>query len=150
MKINTKHFGEIEVEDQKVIDFAGGIPGFPNSKKYVMLSKKDNGQLFCWLQSVEEADTAFAVTVPYVFYPDYTPNVPDEDLAKIGVDGEEAMKDLSVFSIMVIPDNAKDATINLKAPVVINQATNKGGQFIVSNAEYDVRHKLSDLVELYA
>ena len=150
MKINTKHFGEIEVDEGKVIEFSNGILGFEDSKKYVMLSKKDNGQLFCWLQSVDDADTAFAVTVPYVFYPDYKPNVADEDLAKIGINGQDEIKDLSVFSIMVIPDETKNTTINLKAPVVINQATNKGGQFIASNAEYDVRHKLTDLVGLYA
>ena len=75
MKINTRHFGEVSIEENKIIKFAEGIPGFPNSKNYVMLSKKDQNQLFCWLQSVDETDTAFALTVPYVFYPDYKPDV---------------------------------------------------------------------------
>ena len=150
MKINTKHFGEVNIEDNKIIKFAEGIPGFPNSKNYVMLSKRDQNELFCWLQSVDEADTAFALTVPYVFYPDYRPDVADSELATIGVHGMDDMKDVSVFNIMVIPNNAMDATVNLKAPVVINEKTNMGGQFMANNADYTVRHKLADLVEMYA
>ena len=150
MKINTKHFGEVSIEENKIIKFAEGIPGFPNSKNYVMLSKRDQNELFCWLQSCDEADTAFALTVPYVFYPDYRPDVADSELATIGVHGTEDMKDVSVFNIMVIPNNAMDATVNLKAPVVINEKTNMGGQFIANNADYTVRHKLADLVEMYA
>ncbi|MCQ2979433.1 MAG: flagellar assembly protein FliW [Clostridia bacterium] len=150
MKINTKHFGELNIEDNKIIKFAEGIPGFPNSKNYVMLSKREQNELFCWLQSVDETDTAFALTVPYVFYPDYRPDVADSELASIGVNGAEDMKNVSVFNIMVIPDNAKDATVNLKAPVVINEKTNMGGQFIANNADYTVRHKIADLVQMYA
>ena len=150
MKINTKHFGEINIEESKIINFAEGIPGFPNSKNFVMLSKKEQSQLFCWLQSIEEADTAFALTVPYVFYPDYRPDVADSELATIGVTDSEDLKDISVFNIMVIPKNAKEATINLKAPVVINEKVNKGGQFIANNADYTVRHRIADLVQMYA
>ena len=150
MKINTKHFGEVSIEENKIIKFAEGIPGFPNSKNYVMLSKRDQNELFCWLQSCDEADIAFALTVPYVFYPDYKPDVADSELATIGVHGQDDMKDISVFNIMVIPNNAKEATVNLKAPVVINEKTNMGGQFIANNADYTVRHKLADLVQMYA
>ena len=144
MKINTKHFGEIEVDEGKVIEFSNGILGFEDSKKYVMLSKKDNGQLFCWLQSVDDADTAFAVTVPYVFYPDYKPNVADEDLAKIGINGQDEIKDLSVFSIMVIPDETKNTTINLKAPVIINAKENRGCQVVLENEKYKFKHIITE------
>ncbi|MCQ2749288.1 MAG: flagellar assembly protein FliW [Clostridia bacterium] len=150
MKINTKHFGEVDIEENKIINFAEGIPGFPNSKNYVMLAKKDQSNLFCWLQSVEEADTAFAMTVPYIFYPDYKPDVADSELATIGVNTQEDLQDLSVFNIMVIPNDAKNATVNLKAPVVINEKAGKGGQFIANNADYTVRHRISDLVQMYA
>lgn len=150
MKINTRHFGELNIEDNKIIKFAEGIPGFPNSKNYVMLSKKDQNELFCWLQSVDETDTAFALTVPYVFYPDYKPDVADSELVSIGVASQEDLKDVLVFNIMVIPNDAKNATVNLKAPVVINEKTNMGGQFIANNQDYTVRHRIADLVQMYA
>ncbi len=143
MKINTKHFGEIAVDDQKIINFDYGIPGFPESKQFVLLNdkEKEDGP-FYWLQSVNNGETAFAVASPFLFYPSYQPKVSDDDVNyAIGTTNPD---DITVLNIMVIPDNAGDTTINLKAPVLINLQNNKGAQFIIENEEYGIRHRLCD------
>ena len=37
MKIQTKIFGEFEIEDDKVIEFPKGIIGFPDMTKFALL-----------------------------------------------------------------------------------------------------------------
>ena len=37
MKVNTKLFGEIEIDDDKVITFDGGIVGFPDLKRFALM-----------------------------------------------------------------------------------------------------------------
>ena len=149
MKINTKHFGEVEINQEKIIKFENGVPGFPESKNYILLGDMQANQPFCWLQSTDNSETAFTVTSPYVFYNEYKPDVPDEEMANI-MGANDTVSDISVFSIMVVPNDVKETTLNLKAPVIINSKTNKGAQIIVNNEEYGVRHRITDLVEASA
>ncbi|MEM6553704.1 MAG: flagellar assembly protein FliW, partial [Planctomycetota bacterium] len=58
MIIKTSRFGEVEVDDNRVIRFERGVLGFPKYKDYVLI---DGGEesYFWWLQSVEVPDLAF-------------------------------------------------------------------------------------------
>jgi len=41
MLLKTKHFGEINIDESKIIEFKDGIPGFENLKRYVVLYDGD-------------------------------------------------------------------------------------------------------------
>jgi flagellar assembly factor FliW len=41
MKVNTRIFGEIEIGEEKIIDFSWGLLGFPNMNKFTLLHDKD-------------------------------------------------------------------------------------------------------------
>ncbi|MDF1615990.1 flagellar assembly protein FliW [Petrocella sp. FN5] len=146
MKINTKHFGEVEIDEERIVVFEQGIFGFEDSKRYVMLYEdEDTKNGLCWMQSVDDEGLSLPVINPMFWFPDYSPEVADEQIARIGALKEE---DLNLFSVVVITDNIESMTTNLKAPIVINIQTKKGMQVIVANEEYEIKHNLYEQMKL--
>ena len=47
MKINTRIFGEIEVEEDKIIHFVNGIVGFPELKEFALVFDEEKGDRGC-------------------------------------------------------------------------------------------------------
>lgn len=137
MMLKTRHFGTLNIEEDKILNFEAGIPGFADSKRFVLLKNDDADSPFCWLQSVEEEDVALALVNPFSFYPTYSPEIKDELVEDLGTNKEE---ELTVYNVLVVPDDLKQMTVNLKAPIIINANEKKGMQVIADNAEYGVRH----------
>ena len=71
MQLKTVNFGEIEINEEDVIIFPEGIPGFEDSKKYVLIGNESNEAVFFWLQSVDAPDLCFVVTDPFMVYDGY-------------------------------------------------------------------------------
>ncbi len=143
MKINTKHFGTVDIEEQDIILFEDGIPGIVGSKRYAMLINSEEESPFFWIQSVDDENVALALINPVTFYPDYAPKVEKEIIQKLGEPKEE---NLIVCSIVVIPEDITKMTVNLKAPLVINRDTELGMQVIVENEDYHIRHNLYEQI----
>lgn len=141
MKISTKYFGDIEIGDEKIIHFDNGVLGFEDYKDYTILYDIEAGEkaFFSWLQSIDEKTLAFPIVNPFKVDESYNPQVNDEMLAPIG---EFADEDLVVFLMATIPADVKEASVNMKAPVIINAATRKGIQLIIESSEYEIKHKL--------
>ena len=130
MKANTRFFGEIEIDDDKIITIEKGMIGFPELKKFALIFNEEKGKeaKIMWLQSMDEPAVAFPVVHPNEVKPDYNPTVNDEVLAPLG-----ALNDENTYVLVTVtatPD-VKKSTVNLKAPVVINTDTKKGCQIIV-------------------
>ncbi|MCL2574262.1 MAG: flagellar assembly protein FliW [Defluviitaleaceae bacterium] len=137
MKLETRNFGEIEILEQDVIDFNDGLPGFPESRRFVLLSEDDSPVSF--LQSVEGDDVSFVVVDMMAFGHHYHPWV---DASHIEDLGEYDPAKFVMYNIATIFENLSDSTVNLKAPIVINAADKKGKQVICENEEYTVKDKL--------
>jgi len=139
MKLNTKHFGELEIEEDKIIIFPKGIPGFIEYTQYAIINDEEADSPFCWLQSVEEPNLAFTLVNPFLIYPDYKPNLSEIEVAKLG-QGEP--EDYSILSIALIPEDVEKMTANLMAPIVINLKSKKAMQIIQDGEEYPVKYYL--------
>src|SRR5271157_4779862 len=98
MKVLTKAYGEIEVEERQRTSFPRGLFGFEELRDFVLLDATQ--QPFYWLQSVERVEVAFVLIQPGFFRPDYSPDVEPAELSEIGITGPE---DMLVFSIVTIP-----------------------------------------------
>lgn len=147
MQINSRLFGEIDVEDDKVIDFKNGIIGFEEHHKYALIfdAEKESSKSIMWLQSMEEPELAFPVADPTHIFSGYNPVVEDELLESIG--GIDKPEDVFVLVVLTVPSDLTKMTANLKAPLVINTDTRKGCQIIVNNEEYQVRYNVYDYVQ---
>ena len=138
MKTDTKIFGNIEVDEDSVIIFAGGLLGLEDFKEYALIALPDNDKFLC-LQSVEDAGLAFFVINPWDFFPDYEVDIPDVEMASVGISGPEKA---SVYCILTVSGEIKDMTANLLAPIVINGEKNRGKQLVLAESKYNTKHRL--------
>lgn len=139
MQLNTKHFGMIEIDENGIISFEEGIPGFEHIKKFVLLGSEDQNSPFQWLQSVDYPERAFVVIDPFTVVEDYSIDVDDNEIGCLEI---ESINDVAVFSIVVIPEDINKMTANLRGPVIINTKKKKGKQVLLDNSEYSMRHYL--------
>ncbi|MCR5594759.1 MAG: flagellar assembly protein FliW [Lachnospiraceae bacterium] len=142
MQMLTRAFGEIEIDESKVIEFPGGIIGFPDLQHFVLLYDEEQGSnTVKWLQSVEEPGFAMPVLNPLLVKEDYNPSVDDELLKPIG---ELKDEDMLVLVTMTIPHEIEKMTVNLRGPIIVNSATCKGCQIIIDSDEYKVKYPIYD------
>ena len=137
MLINTKHFGEIEIDEKGIVFFDGGLPGFEELRKFALLMQEKDNTPFHWLQSIEDPGIAFVIVNPLELKKDYDIEVNDLVLDSIGIEKPE---DILVYSIVVIPQDIKKISMNLKAPIIINKEKRKGIQTVLDTDRYSVRH----------
>jgi flagellar assembly factor FliW len=139
MRITTKAYGEIEIDDRQVLFFPHGIIGFEQFKNYALLDTAQ--QPFYWLQSLDVPEIAFVLINPAVFRPDYTPDAAPEDTDELALENPE---DLLVFAIVNIPENQNRMTANLQGPILINRKTRTGRQVISLNPRWGLKHFIMD------
>ena len=146
MKVLTKFFGEVELDEKKVLEFPNGIIGFEDFKKYAILYDEENKSetRISWLQSLEEPALALPVIDPLAIVPEYTPMIEDELLKPLG---DPADEDLLFLLAMTVPSDMTKVTANMKAPFIINAVTCKGAQIIVDNADYPVKFNVYESVQ---
>lgn len=146
MLAKTKFFGEVELADEKVLDFPNGLIGFENMTKFaIMYDEEDKGTTrISWLQSLEEPVLALPVIDPLAIAPEYVPMIEDELLAPLGNPADE---DLLFLLAMTVPSDMTKVTANMKAPIIINATTKKGVQLIVENEDYPVKFNVYESVQ---
>lgn len=146
MLVKTKFFGEIDVDDQKVITFDNGLIGFENLKKFTLIynSETEQSNTITWLQSLEEQMVALPVLNPFSVMSDYNPVVEDEILVKLG---ELNPENTVIFLTLTVPSDITKMTTNLKAPIIINAETRMGCQVIAENPDYVVKYNIFDVIQ---
>jgi flagellar assembly factor FliW len=146
MLVNTKHFGEIDLEETKVITFEHGIMGFEEYKKYTLLYdlEENDTTTISWLQSLEEPGLALPVINPLTIKPDYNPIIEDEVLNPLGIITDE---NVVILLTLTVPSDLTKMSVNLKAPFVINSDTCKGCQIVVENQDYEVKYNVYDAIQ---
>lgn len=146
MKAVTRLFGTIDVADEKIITMEKGMIGFPNLTHFALIfdeEKKDKKFKIMWLQSMDDGEVAFPVADPIQIKEDYKPLVNEEIIAPLGDMTEE---NTYILVTVTVPKRVEDFSVNLKAPIVINMATNKGAQ-IITEDDYPVKYKIYDLLK---
>ena len=146
MKVNTKIFGEVNIEDDKIIEFKGGIIGFPELTKFALIYDEEKGVTagIRWLQSMQEPAFAMPIMDPLVVCPDYNPEVEDELLKELG---DLTPENLLVLVTVTVPSDLKAMTVNLKGPIVINSLTRKACQVIVDGDDYAVKFPIYEILQ---
>lgn len=125
MQLNTRLFGEIEIEDEKIIFFEKGIIGFPHCQRFTLIyDEGDDGKRknISWLQSIEEPGFALPVMDPLIVKQDYDPQVEHDLLKGLGTLSED---NLYVLVTVTVPTDIKKLSVNLKAPIIINVTDRK-------------------------
>ena len=139
MKIKTRQFGEIEIDETKIINMPAGIPGFQDKKRYSMLQKEEAAP-FLFFQSVDDPNLSFVILDPQSIMPDYV--IEEKDMNKI-VSWDFDNDEITSFVIVTIPNGVpENATANFLAPLVINTKKKEGLQLILQNSSYSCQHSI--------
>lgn len=138
MLIETKQFGVLQVREDQIITFPEGLPGFPGQRRFVLVDLQEGSPLK-FLQSVDDPNLAFLVAEPLTFFPGYRVLVQPEDLASIALEAPERG---IVVTIVSVSGDFRRATVNLRAPVVINPETALARQVILEGEDYEIRTPL--------
>lgn len=134
MKVQTRDFGAVDVNKEDFIKFDGRIFGFENYNDYILLYDDEFSGEYVWLQSAEEPDLCF-IMANSALIPDYKPDF-EKEAEKVLGKGE-----YEYWLMMVVSENVKDSTVNLKSPVIINLSNNKAMQMIMED-EYPIKYYL--------
>ncbi|MBZ0199568.1 MAG: flagellar assembly protein FliW [Ignavibacteriaceae bacterium] len=123
MKIVTEQFGEIEFREENVFQFSSGVLGFEQLKKFLLI--KTDEELFYWLNSTEEPEIVFPLVGLGVIEEDYP-----------------TAEKYEAFGIVTLNSDPLKITVNMKAPVYLNQDEKKGFQKIIDSEKYNVYYNL--------
>lgn len=145
MKMKTRIFGEVDIDESKIIHFVNGIIGFPNLTEFALIHDEEKGSQTSvrWLQSLQEEGFAMPVIDPLLVMSDYNPQVEDELLKPVGsLDDDQ----LLVLVTLTVPCDLTKMTVNLKAPIVVNAAKRKACQIVAEGDEYVVKYPIYDIL----
>ncbi len=133
----TTRFGRFAVERSGVIQFAEGLPGFEQSRGFVLLSSANLVPLHV-LNAVDGPPASFLVVAPRQLLAGYRTTLTTGDRLKLGADEDTSL----LWLALVTPHGDQDASVNLRAPVVVNPLRMIGCQVMPHNSLYPLRHPL--------
>ena len=114
--------------DDALFVFPSGLVGLPQYTRYVVLdTEKDSG--YQWLQSVDDPTLAIVIMPSDLIAFDLKSQVSAENMAELEVRSDDPVS----FSLIVtIPNgNPDQATVNLRAPLMVNLRSRQGKQIIL-------------------
>lgn len=113
--IQSSRFGAVEIPDEAVLEFPWGIIGLPGHRWALLARDADSD--FRWLHSIDHPDVALPVTNPWLFFPEYAVDVPDDDAQRIGI---SQSGDADVYVTVRAGEALEDFRANLRAPILIH------------------------------
>ena len=123
----------------QVLSLADPLPGFPGLRDFALVAADAAGLVF-WLQSVAPDGPRFLTVPAAPYFPEYAPALPRAACAELGIDDATSA---DVYLLITVPDgNVSDATANLRAPLVVNPATNRARQIVLTDGGLPIRQPL--------
>lgn len=137
IKITSSRYGELEVTEDKVIEFPQGLAGFEELRRFALLHPESDEPKYHILQSLEDADVAFTIADPAVFGFSYEIMLEDAQSALLGqADTPEAVADDAVLVILSKDTDNGPLRAVLKAPLILNLKTRRGMQHTFTRLDY--------------
>jgi flagellar assembly factor FliW len=122
------------------LHFAGGLPGFPDARRFVLIRIGDELSPFSVLRSLDDgSDVEFVVTHPGLFFPDYAPEIDDDTAERLELTSAD---DALLLVIVTVTDPVAASTANLLGPIVVNRHTRAAAQAVLGASGYNTREAL--------
>ncbi|MGK0468069.1 flagellar assembly protein FliW [Clostridium sp.] len=138
MELITKYHGVREYNNDDVIVFKKGLPGFKDLKNFIIFPLESN-EAFSVLHSIEATEVGLVLVSPFNLVLDYEFKIPDTDIKELQIANHEQVL---VLTTVTLNSNVKNMTTNLKAPIIINIKEKLGEQLILDNDKYKIKQPL--------
>ena len=128
IRIETRDFGEIEVDENDVYDFPNGLYAFEDNKRFALLSPLGSDVYPMWLQSMDDPGLCFIVFNPILIDGGFTITLEDNERRILELKPDDPA---TALVIAKVPADYKHTTVNMKSPIVINKAKRRALQVIL-------------------
>ncbi len=139
MKIETEYFGEIEYTKEDIITFRNGLYGFETHHLFLPVSFDEKSDSLLCLQNLEDRHLSFIAVNPFVFFPEYKPELENGDYSKLGTQEDN---ELSYYALCVMEAHAEECRVNLRCPIVVNVKSREAVQVVLRDSSYSFRQPL--------
>jgi flagellar assembly factor FliW len=142
-EIVTQHFGSLAYDENAVLDFPAGLPGFENQTRFALLQPASSAPVV-FLQSLSVPSLCFLAAPVDSIDAGYELSVTSEDLRLLGLNEERPPRlgvEILCLVILTAPENGS-LTANLLAPVVIEIRTGRAIQAVRVDSRYSHQHPL--------
>ncbi len=126
--------GLFDVDEEEIIRFPNGLPGFEGLKKFSLVARADTEPIK-WLISLEDENIALPVVDPWIVLKDYSFELDEESFEELG----RPKKDKTLI-LVVVNLHSKEVSVNMAAPIVVNLENGVGAQIILDDGKYSVKH----------
>lgn len=133
MRIETRQFGVMDIDEEQIYTMPTGMPGFPGTKRFVIIERQEIWP-FCCYQCLDEPELSFYIMNPHLFEANYHVDLP---YAAKEIGWEEEITDIGVYVIVNtsagIPDKI---TANLMGPLLVHAKRREAVQFVLHEGKY--------------
>jgi flagellar assembly factor FliW len=121
------------------LELTEALPGFPGYREYALVAVDGTGLVF-WLQSVDPEGPRFMALPAAAYFPDYAPVFPAAVRGELGL---QEFTEASVYCLVTVPGgDIREATANLRAPLLVNPATSQARQVVLADGAHPIRRPL--------
>jgi flagellar assembly factor FliW len=133
VEVETR-FGPFAGAAADVVTMADGVPGFERCRRFVLAALPAIAPFTC-LQGLDEPRPSFLAIDPRLIVDSYAPTLGDGDRQRLDAAAGDALLWLSL-----VRTGGERATVNLRAPIVINPRRMVGLQIIAVESAYALDH----------
>jgi flagellar assembly factor FliW len=126
-----------EGDSVQLVTFPNGVPGLSEAVEWQLegLGESDESA-FMLLSCTPESEVGMIVTIPWLFFPDYAPDVPEVEYEELDLESPE---DAIVFCSVTLDADNDLIFVNLLGPFIVNSKTGVGRQVVLTDSDYPVR-----------
>jgi flagellar assembly factor FliW len=135
LEIDTR-FGKCAALAADVVIMPEGMPGFERCRRFVLASSPDIAPFTC-VHGLDEPRPSFLAIDPHLVVDGYASPLDTVQRQRIDVSGDEPLLWLSL-----VHTDGDRATVNLRAPLVINPRRMLGLQVVAAQSAYPLDHPL--------
>ena len=128
IKLKTSRFGELEIDQDKIVHFPEGLIGLPEAKQFILIDHKDTP--LKWLQAIDDPDIAFIVISPDEISESYHVDIDKKVERYLQLENND---DLAVLVTMRV--DGDDVIANFQGPLLVNASSRQGVQVVLENPE---------------
>lgn len=136
--LESPRIGKFDFTSDDLIVLSSPIIGFNNLSEFLFISSPEFLP-FSYFQSVEDVNVTFIIAEIKPLFPEFKLKITkaDKKVLKIAPNDE-----IASFGIVVVREDPQKATINLKAPLVINTNKKLAKQIVLDDDKYQIKTPL--------
>lgn len=142
-EILTHFFGRLDVDENHVLDFPSGLPGFDHQTRFLLVERPAAAPVV-FLQSLDTPSLCFLAAPMDSIDAQYELAITPDDLRLLGFDQRRVPRpgaEVLCLAILAAPENGP-MTANLLAPVVVDLRTRRAVQAVRVDSRYSHQHRL--------